>query len=186
MNENKTFPAQSLKHDEITLRPLREADAPPIAIAANDPETQKWLPLPTPYTVGDAMWFIKVHATAAQMSGTGIVFAIEHDGTFVGCIDIKRAEWLNGTCEIGYWTIPEQRGRGYMSQALDLLSGWVLLDQGFVRVEVRAAVENLASQKVAERAGFSREGVARQAGRVHSGRVDLVIFSRVSSDLDSS
>lgn len=63
------------------------------------------------------------------------------------------------------------------------LSLWGVLAIG--GVEVRAAVENLSSQRVAEIAGFIREGIARQAGRVHSGRVDLVIFSRVSSDLSN-
>ena len=186
MSENKVLPIQLLQNDAVTLRMLCDADAPLIVIAGNDPETQKWLPLPTPYTIDNAKWFINEHAVAAQTSGSGIVFAIEQSSTFVGCIDIKRAEWLNGDCEIGYWTMPGHRGRGYMTQALEILSRWVLLEQGFIRVEVRVATENLASQRVAEKARFTREGIARQAGRVHSGRVDLVIFSKVSSDLDHS
>ena len=162
---------------------LRESDAPSIAIAGDDAETQKWLPLPAPYTLDDAKHFIDEIAPATLMAGTGIVFAIEQNNMFIGCIDIKRAEWINGICEIGYWTMPEHRSRGFMSQALAILSKWVLLEQGFVRVEVRIAVENLSSQRVAEKAGFTREGIARQAGRVHAGRVDLVIFSRVISDI---
>jgi RimJ/RimL family protein N-acetyltransferase len=162
---------------------LRESDAPLIAIAGDDPETQKWLPLPTPYTLDDAKRFIDEIAPATLEAGTGIVFAIEHENEFVGCIDVKRTEWLNGNCEIGYWTMPEQRGRGFMSQALELLSEWVLVEQHFVRVEVRVAVENHASKRIAEKASFVREGIARQAGRVHSGRVDLVIYSKVFGDL---
>lgn len=185
MSENKVFSTQSQQRDAITLRMLRDSDAPSIAIAGDDAETQKWLPLPTPYTIDDARYFIDEIAVAIQLAGTGIVFAIEQCNMFVGCIDVKRAEWLNGDCEIGYWTMPEHRGRGFMSKALDTLSKWVLLEQGFTRVEVRVAVENLSSQRVAEKAGFIREGIARQAGRVHSGRVDLVIFSRVSSDLSN-
>ncbi len=162
---------------------LRESDAPSIAIAGDDGETQKWLPLPTPYTLDDAKRFIHEIAPATFMAGAGIVFAIEHANVFVGCIDVKRTEWLNGNCEIGYWTMPEHRGRGFMSEALELLSKWVLLEQGFLRVEVRVAAENFSSQRVAEKAGFIREGVARQAGRVHGGRVDLVIYSKVFGDL---
>ena len=162
---------------------LRETDAPSIAIAGDDTETQKWLPLPRPYTLADAKRFIDEIAPATLKAGTGIFFAIEHENEFVGCIDVKRAEWLNGNCEIGYWTMPEHRGRGFMSQALELLSKWVLLGQDFVRVEVRVAVENHASQRVAEKAGLIQEGVARQAGRVHGGRVDLIIYSMVLGDL---
>ena len=164
---------------------LLASDAPSIAIAGDDAETQKWLPLPTPYTLDDAKRFIHEIAPATLKAGTGIVFALERNDMFVGCIDVKRAEWLNGDCEIGFWTMPEHRGRGFMPQGLDILSRWVLLEQGFARVEVRVASKNYSSQRVAEKAGFIREGIARQAGRVHGGRVDLVIFSRVSSDLSN-
>ena len=183
MGENRAFSSQVLVGDAITLRPLRDSDSPFIVIAGNDPETQKWLPLPTPYTPEDARRFINEISIATLAAGTGIVFAIEWKGVFVGCIDIKRAEWLNGVCEIGYWTMPESRGRGLMSQALAHLSSWVLLEQGFARVEVRVAVENFASQRVAQKAGFVREGLARRAGRVHGGRVDLIIYSKVLEDL---
>ena len=53
----------------------------------------------------------------------------------------------------------------------------------FERVELRAATGNLASQRVAEKAGFVREGVARNAGHVHAGRVDLVVYSLTRADL---
>lgn len=157
------FPSRVLTRGAITLRPLRDTDAPHITVAGNDPETQKWLPLPTPYTLDDAKQFITEIAPATLKAGAGIVFAIEHENEFVGCIDVKRAERLNGNCEIGYWTMPEHRGRGFMSQALAVLSKWVLLEQGFARVEVKVAVENRSSQRVAEKAGFMREGVARGA-----------------------
>lgn len=169
----------------MTLRMLRDSDAGFITIAANDVETQMWLPLPAPYSIENAKWFINEYSASVHKAGTGIVFAIEQGNSFVGCIDVKRAEWLNGTCEIGYWTMPEHRGHGYMSQALDILSDWVLREQGFSRVEVRVATENHASQRVAEKAGFVREGIARQAGRVHTGRVDLVVFSKVLGDFGS-
>lgn len=182
MSEKKVFPTQSINLDAITLRPLRDSDAPLVAGAANDSETQKWLPLPTPYTLEDANHFIAEISVATLAAGTGIVFAIEQDNMFVGCIDVKRAEWLNRNCEIGYWTMPEHRGRGFMPQALGMLSQWVLHQQGFCRVEVRVADGNYSSQRVAEKAGYIREGIARQAGRVHGGRVDLIVYSRVWDD----
>ena len=58
-----------------------------------------------------------------------------------------------------------------------------LREHGFERMELRAATGNLASQRVAEKAGFVREGVARNAGRVHAGRVDLVVYSLTRADL---
>lgn len=179
----RQFPSQGLTGAEISLRTFRDSDAPFVVIGAGDAETQKWLPLPNPYTLDDARWFIQEFVRDAITKGTGVVFALEHNQTFLGCIDVKHVDWLNGICEIGYWTMPGYRGRGYMPQALEMLSRWVLAEQGFSRVEVRVATENFPSQRVAEKAGFIREGIARMAGRVHSGRVDLIIYSRIGSDL---
>ncbi len=58
-----------------------------------------------------------------------------------------------------------------------------LVEHGLERVVVRAGTGNGASQRAAESAGFVREGVARNAGRTHAGRIDLVVYSLVTTDL---
>jgi len=60
---------------------------------------------------------------------------------------------------------------------------WLLRDQAFNRVELFAATGNTASQRVAEKSGFVREGVARNSGFTHSGQQDMVMFSLVPADL---
>ena len=182
MAEVRVFPKLTIGSESILLRPPEQSDIDLIARACNDEEIQKWLPLPSPYEVSDAEFFVTTLANEVRTSGRGIIFAIEKNGNFVGCIDVKRTEWLNLTCEIGYWSVPEYRGLGYASLALTLLSRWLLLEKEFERVEVRVAVENLASTRVAIKSGFVQEGVARSAGRVHSGRVDLIIFSKIRKD----
>ena len=52
------------------------------------------------------------------------------------------------------------------------------------RVVINAARENVASQKAALSAGFTREGIARSAGFVHGGRVDLILFGKIKADLN--
>lgn len=63
------------------------------------------------------------------------------------------------------------------------MAHWALTDQELARVELRVAVGNVASHKVARRSGFTREGVARRAGYTWSGQVDLVIYSLIDTDL---
>ncbi len=70
-----------------------------------------------------------------------------------------------------------------MTAAVSLLARWVLAEQGFQRLQLRAATGNTASQREAEKSGFRREGVARNAGFVHGGLVDLVVCSLVPGDL---
>jgi len=61
-----------------------------------------------------------------------------------------------------------------------------VLGQGFARVEVRTVVGNVGSQRVAQKAGFRRQGVLRRAGYTHGGSVDLVVLSRIAEDAPSA
>jgi RimJ/RimL family protein N-acetyltransferase len=69
-----------------------------------------------------------------------------------------------------------------MREAVRLLTRWVIEEQGFARVEIRVATANVASQRVAEGAGYTREGILRSAGFVHDGRVDLIVYSFIAGD----
>lgn len=177
------FPSAELVGDGVLLRPLRLDDVPDVAVAGADPLTQRWLPLPSPYTEDDARWFVEQFAPGQLASGDGIVFAVEVTGRLAGAIDLKHTDHSAGVTEIGYWTAPWARGRGVMRRAVVALSRWALLEQGMHRVELYAAVGNTGSRRVAEAAGFVEEGVARGKGVTHAGRVDLVQYSLLRSDL---
>jgi len=159
-------------------------DAAAVAAACIDPEIQRWLPLPDPYTEDDARMFLRELVPAQRLGGTGIVLAIDVDvdDRLAGLIDLKSTDWRGRTTEIGYWAAPWARGRGVMRSAVRTLTDWTLHEQGFVRVEIRVATGNLASQRVAESSGYTREGVLRSAGFVHAGRVDMVVYSRLDTD----
>jgi len=178
-----TLPDARIGGHGLVLRALEERDIEAVAEACNDPETVRWLPLPRPYGRPEARWFIDIFAPTTRASGVGIVRAVEREGRLVGCVDVKRVDWAARTAEVGYWVAPWGRGSGAATDATRTVSEWMLRDRGFERVELRAATGNLASQRVAEKAGFVREGVARNAGRVHGGRVDLVVYSLTRADL---
>jgi ribosomal-protein-serine acetyltransferase len=181
-----TFHETTLTAGELTLRPLAESDADDVAEACQDPETLRWLPIPRPYTLANAEWFIGTFAPALRESGAGIVFAIQSAGRLAGVVDLKHVNWAYKVGEVGYWVAPWARGRGVASRASRALAEWAIHDHGFERVELFAATGNIASQRAAEKAGFVREGVARNGGYVHDGRVDLVLFSLVPDDLQRS
>ena len=182
----QTFPETTLSAGGLILRPLSEVDADDVADACQDAETLRWLPLPRPYARANAEWFIGTFGPTQRESGAGIVFAIESDGRLAGAIDLKHVNWASKVAEVGYWVAPWARGRGVASQATRAISLWAIRDHGFERVELFAATGNSASQRAAEKAGFVREGVARNAGYVHDGRVDLVVYSLVPDDLQTS
>lgn len=173
--------------EQVLLRTLGPGDVDGLMVGVEDPLTQRWLPLPRPYSRHTATAWALTAVPAAAAAGTSLVRAIEVGGVFAGIIDLRRVDHVAGSAEISYWATPTARGRGVATAALAVLTGWALTPApggglGLGRVEVRAAAGNHASQRVAEKAGFTREGLLRRAGRTHAGPVDLVVYSRTLDD----
>ncbi len=139
------------------LRPWSEADADEVAACLDDDEEiARWLDrIPQPYTAADALAFF---------SRTGeSTFAVVDagDGGVLGGIGLRWNDEQD-VAEIGYWARKEARGRGVTTRSLRLVAG-LAFEQGAARVQLRADVENVPSRRVAEKAGFTAEGVLREA-----------------------
>ena len=100
-------------------------------------------------------------------------------GDVVGSIALHVLDRELANVEVGYWTAAPARGRGLTTRALRLLSDWALREAGAQRVQLRADVLNTASLRVAEKAGYTREGTLRaSAFNARQGRrVDYAVFS---------
>jgi RimJ/RimL family protein N-acetyltransferase len=178
-----TFPDVQLHAAHLLLRSFRLDDMVENSLACRDELSQQWLPLPNPYTDADSLAWCTQIAPAFRTSGDGIQWAIERDGRWAGSIGLHRTDWLASESEVGYLVAPWTRGKGVALEAVNAVARWLLLDQEFERLVLRHAPGNHASQRVAEKAGFVREGVLRDAGFTHAGRTDLVLWSLVRSDL---
>jgi RimJ/RimL family protein N-acetyltransferase len=179
------LPIASLETDRLLLRPFTQDDAPEVEAACSDDLTQRWLPLPRPYTAESARWWCLEGAPRSRESGDGIQFAAEdrETGRLAGCFGFKATQWIEQRTEIGYWVSPWARGRGLAAEAVRTVCRWGLTGTPIRRISLLAATANTASQRVAEKAGFVREGVLREAGAVHGGRVDYLVYGLIPSDL---
>jgi len=166
-------------HDEaIVLRPWQDDDAPLVYAACQDRELQRWLPdLPRPYTHDDARAFV------TDALGLGpYQFAIAEHANVVGSIGLRIGKHQTGY--VGYWLARDARGRGVTTRALRRVARYGLDDLSLERLELTADVENVASQRVAEKVGFQREGVLRSQLRHPDGhRRDSVMFSLLQGEL---
>jgi RimJ/RimL family protein N-acetyltransferase len=176
------FPSSILECGELVLRSLTLADAPEVLAAASDEATQRWILLPHPYTEGDALAYCRDYSSKLIASGRGILWAIQLGERVAGFIELKNTDWSAGSSEVGYVTAPWARNRRVMTRAVSEVARWAIEDHGLERIELRIATENVASRAVAERAGFILEGIARNAGRLRMGRVDLAIYSLITID----
>ena len=165
----------TLEDDVVWLRPFEEGDVPAIAAACQDPEIPRWTAVPSPYTEADARAWLE----SDDEESFAVVDRVS--GELLGSIGVRYFD--GGIGEVGYWVKREARGRGVATRALGLVARWALVDKGLGRFQLRADIANEASQRVAEKAGFVREGVLRSS-LVHKGeRRDVIMYSLVREDL---
>ena len=89
----------------------------------------------------------------------------------------KGAPTLEGY-EIGYLVFrPEDRGRGYVSEALPLFSAYLFAAKPIERLYLLATVENTASRRVAEKAGYRLEGILRRAFFLQGVHRDCALYA---------
>jgi RimJ/RimL family protein N-acetyltransferase len=177
------LPDPPLTDGEILLRAWKPEDAPAVTAACQDPEIPRWTVVPPNYRERDAREFIGGTATDLA-SGRELALAIvDSDDRLLGALGISNFDWTDLKAEIGYWMAAEARRRGIGARATRMLTEWALSSLGLERLELLAHPENVASQRLAERAGFTREGTLRRYRRRHGVREDLVMFSMLAEDL---
>ena len=174
-------PQPTLTGPRVRLRPWRPDDAPAVHAACQDAELQRWTTVPVPYLPEHAEQFVGEVAAATWAAG-GALFAVESlgDGGLVGSIGLLGLR--EGVAPVGYWTVAGRRGQGLTAEALRVLSSWALDELGVRRVELIADPANRGSNRVAERAGFSAEGVLRSRYLHRGVPGDVVLWSLLATD----
>jgi RimJ/RimL family protein N-acetyltransferase len=172
-----------LEGDSIVIRRWQERDIEDSIVACADPEVVRWVPrIPTPYREQDAREFLE-HAKRGWEESTAFDFAITEraSGRTVGSIGVA----VNGAVgEIGYFVFAGHRRRGIGEQALRLVSRWALEELGLARLQLTAMVGNVASAQLAEKVGFTREGVLRAWIENRGERADAIMFSLLPDEID--
>jgi ribosomal-protein-serine acetyltransferase len=169
-----------LETRRLLLRPFGEDDADDVLAASRDPALLRWMAWAPAQTAETALAWCVTYAHIDPVRGVN--FAIVGGDRLVGALGLDRAEWTDGRVEVGYWIAPWARRKGYAVEATRGAAAYAF-EKGLYRVELLAAVGNHASQGVAEKAGFTREGLLRQAVLTPTGRVDAVLFSLLDGEL---
>ncbi|MBX7268990.1 GNAT family N-acetyltransferase [Micromonospora sp. Llam7] len=162
---------------------MEDRDLDPIVATCRDPETLRWTTVPESYQRTDAEDYLaSVHGTWAAGTSASFVVADPAD-RYAGSIDLRLSATDPLLADVGFMTAPHARGRGYQPAALAAVCAWGFTTLGLARVEWRANVGNVASRRVAEKAGFTFEGTARKALRHRGARVDAWLGGLLAEDL---
>ncbi len=174
-------PEPPLSGPRIALRPFRVGDAPAVAAACRHPDIPRFTMMPEGLTEAQAAAWIE---QGLQWWPRGLArFAIVQPPAddCVGQIGLQ-LDLPARRAEAFYWLDPSARGQGLADEALELVTRWAFRDFDVVRVQLVTDLDNGASQRVAERCGFTREGVLRAWYPVKDRQPDVVMFSRLASD----
>ena len=115
-------------------------------------------------------------------SRAGFAIVGEEDGAFLGMGALVEIRWEYAEGELGYIVAPA-RGRGVAGRVIRLLAGWAFADLGLARLEAWIDVANEPSLRVAERAGFTFEGVRRSVHFKEGLRADMAVYSLLPGEL---
>ena len=147
-----------LSAGELLLRPWSPADAPRLAEAYGDPAIQRWHV--RSMNEDEARVWVEERCSRWQAE-TAIDWAIEREGEVAGRVNFRKINLEDGRAEAGYWVLPSQRGCGVAAIALRSATAW-MFSIGFHRLELLHSLENEASCRVADAAGYRIEGTQRQ------------------------
>ena len=173
-------PPQSMTDGVVALRKMRESDRTVVLSTFADPVVRRWLNMPVKPKDSDFDSVLRV-IDRGFSSGDRYDYCVTEppDDLSLGAVIASRRHRDN--YELAYLAREEGRGRGLMTRAVRLLCDW-LFEEGVGRIEIRTHPANGASQKLAERAGFQREGLERRSIWLHNERQDAILWSLLPDD----
>jgi RimJ/RimL family protein N-acetyltransferase len=173
-------PPDSITDGVVVLRELREGDRAVTLSTMRDPVVARWLNMPAAPSDRDFDSLLRV-GRDGRASGDRIDYTVTETGEDVSLGAVIASRRHRDNYEVAYLAGAEGRGRGLMTRAVRLLCDW-LLEEGVGRIELRTHPDNEASQKLAQRAGFRREGLERKSIWLHGERVDAIVWSLLPGD----
>ena len=177
-----------LTDGNILVRPVRLEDAEALfeAVRESIPEVSPWLPwCHENYAIEETREFLRSRVDPEQFE-EAYSFGIfdQPSERFLGGVGLNFINRVHQIANLGYWVRTSASGKGVASKATRLVARFGFAELGLQRIEIIAAVSNIASQRVAEKAGAVRECVARERLLIRGERYDAAVFSLLPKDLD--
>ena len=170
----------TIKTERLVLRPYRPADVDDLYRNVQDKRIHAMTAaLPHPYTKKNAVeWIAMNNATAHRKKKKDrLAFAVEYKKEVVGSIGLHKLEAHKA--EIGYWLAPHAWGKGLMTEAVSAVTKYALGTLKLRRIYATAFVNNKASQRVLEKAGYRHEGLMKNSHLKNGRCVDATLYAKV-------
>ena len=177
---------EPLSGPAASLRLAAERDIPAVLIAhQDDPGLHRRLGLERPPSGAELGRRVEA-GLADRATGSAVWLTIVAPGADEcrGQIDVHEIDWDHLRADLGIWVAPGHRGRGMAPDALRLTGRWLLEACGLKRVQLTTEPDNAAMRRAADKAGLHEEGILRGYLRERGQRVDVVMLSLITADLE--
>ena len=165
----------------VKLRQWRQKDHQALIAAFADREIQRWHFLRIDSLTEADEWIAATWVGWRTESVATWAIALGDRSEVVGRISLYFLDLRNGIGEASYWVVPQARGGGLATCALETVSKWAFDELGMHRVEVAHSTVNLASCRVATKAGFEPEGTRTSALLHNDGWHDMHVHRRIAA-----
>lgn len=160
----------------ITIRPQRVADAKRFFDILSNPNYIYFGA--DPKTLDEEIAFLRENSKKRKY-GSEFNFSIMNGKELVGGCGIMIRGNMPYLGEIGYFIDEQCWNKGYATEAVNQIESFALEHTGVCRIEIRIAVGNVASQKVAEKCGYTKEGTLQHALCLKGKWHDCFIFGKI-------
>jgi RimJ/RimL family protein N-acetyltransferase len=180
------FPEVRISDERLDIREFGPGD---IGLVREVLRCGEWLPLSTALLEtahpADVDWWLAdaVHEPRRDRTGLNLMMLARADDRIAGWIYLTDVDRHARCAEIGYGVRPGARGRGFATEALTALSRWALTAGSLQRVWLSVNTDNLASLRVARKAGFTREGTLRRASLDGDGLHDVAVLALLDDEI---
>ena len=164
----------------LTLRPLEPRDADALFTMMSDEETMRFWDYPAfkdPETVAEILEAQLADVTDGKALYWAVTLAPQ--GEVIGSCDLSEIDRHHRRAEVGFLFRRAYWGNGYAREAMEAIAGYAFEDLKLDRLWARFHTGNLASQRLLERLGFSREGTLRGHVVRDGARRDCEIYARM-------
>ena len=165
-------------HSELRLLEEHHAE---LLLALVEQNRERHPEIPQLASLEDARMYIKRDlALFAENKGLGI--GIWYQENLAGAVRYHEIDWTNRSTELGYWLGAAFEGKGLITTACQVMIDHAFNELGLNRVVISCASENQRSRAIAEKLGFTQEGILRQSDWLKDGFVDQVVYGLLANE----
>lgn len=172
-----------LESNRVLLRQINDTDLEQVFKGLSHPDIIKYYGISfdsLEATKEQMLWFAEL-----EKNETGIWWAVcsKEDGKFLGAGGLNDLSKVHKKAEIGFWLLPENWGKGLMTETMPLILNYAFHTIGLHRIEGFVEPENTNCKKALEKLKFNLEGTMKDCEIKNGEFISIDIYSKISCDI---